>query len=156
MVNVINEIVARLRTIPELKLVTIWNNQFNYIENGEIYSFPMPCAFVEVSADAFEDLGNNYQATDIVVKIHIGQDFYNGSNIDENLTIFVLRDLIVKKLSRFKPTTAGDLVKISERQDFQHSNVYHYEIDFKTHYIDNTNVSAETLTAPPTTLQINK
>jgi hypothetical protein len=156
MVAVINEIVAKLRTIPELKLVTIWNNQFEYMENGEMYSFPFPCAFVEVGADAFEQLGSNYQATDLTIKIHIGQDFYNGANIDENLTIFVLRDLVNSKLSRFKPTTAGDLVKIGETQDFQHSNVYHYEMTFKTHYIDNTNVSAEILTTPPTALQINK
>jgi len=154
MVNVINEVVAKLRTIPELKLVTIWNNQFSYMDDGEIYSFPMPCAFVEVNADNFEQLGNNFQASDINIKIHIGQDFYNGSNIDENLTIFVLRDLVVKKLSRFKPTTAGDLVKTSEKQDFQHTNVYHYEIDFKTHYVDNTNVSVETLTVPPLALEI--
>ena len=156
MVNVINEIVAELRKIPELKLVTIWNNQFNYMEDGEIYSFPMPCAFVEVSADNFEQLGDRYQAGDISIKIHIGQDFYNGTNIDENLTIFVLRDLVVRKLSLFKPTTAGAMVKTSEKQDFQHSNVYHYEIDFKTHYIDNTDVDADILTAPPLALQINK
>ena len=156
MVNVINEIVTQLRAITELKFVTIWNNQFSYIENGEIYSFPMPCAFVEVSADGFEDLGNKYQATDIIIKIHIGQDFYNGTNIDENLSIFVLRDLVVKKLSHFKPSTAGSLTKISEKQDFQHSNIYHYEIDFKTHYIDNTDVDADILTAPPLALQINK
>lgn len=156
MVNVINEILTQLRTISELKLVTIWNNQFEYIENGEIYSFPLPCVFVEVSADSFEQLGNGYQATDINIKIHIGQDFYNGANIDENLTIFVLRDLVVKKLSLFKPTTSGAFVKISEKQDFQHSNVYHYEIDFKTHYIDNTNATVETFKTPPTALQINK
>lgn len=154
MVNIINEILAQLRAIPELKLVTIWNNQFNYIDSGEIYSFPMPCAFVEVSADGFEQLGGNYQATDLIIKIHIGNDFYNGTNIDENLTIFVLRDLIVKKLSRFKATTSGDFVKISEKQDFEHSNVYHYEIDFKTHYVDNTAVNADILTTPPLALEI--
>jgi hypothetical protein len=156
MVNVINEIVAQLRTIPELKLVTIWNNQFNYMDDGEIYSFPFPCAFVEISAEGFEQLGNNYQASDMIVKVHIGQDFYNGSNIDENLTIFVLRDLVNKKLSRFKPTTAGDLVKTNENQDFEHTNVYHYEIHFKTHYVDDTNAIIDTLTTPPTALQINK
>jgi hypothetical protein len=156
MVNVVNEIVAQLRTITELKLVTIWNNQFNYMEDGEMYSFPFPCAFVEVSADAFEQLGSNYQATDLTIKIHIGQDFYNGANIDENLSIFVLRDLVNRKLARFKPSTAGDLVKTTEGQDFQHSNVYHYEIGFKSHYIDNTNTNPDILTTPPTALQINK
>ena len=79
MVNVINEIIAQLREIPEFKFVSIWNNQFNYMEEGEIYSFPMPCAFLEVSADDFEILGDNYQATDLNVKIHIGHDFYNVS-----------------------------------------------------------------------------
>lgn len=154
MVNVINEIVAELRAIPEFKLVTIWNNQFNYMDDGEIYSFPFPCAFLEVNDSSFEQLGNNYQATDLSIKIHIGQDFYNGSNIDENLTIFVLRDLVVKKLSRFKPTKAGDLVKTTEKQDFQHTNVYHYEIDFITHYIDETAVKAEIYSTPPTGLEI--
>lgn len=156
MVNVINQIVAQLRTITDFKLVTIWNNQFDYMENGEIYSFPFPCAFLEVSADGFDQLGNNYQSTDLTIKVHIGQDFYNGSNIDENLSIFVLRDLVVKKLSRFKPSTSGDLVKTNEQQDFQHSNVYHYEVHFKTHYIDDTNANIEILKTPPTALQINK
>jgi len=154
MVDVINEIIAQLRTISELKQVSIWNNQFNYMEDGEIYSFPMPCAFVEVSADDFELLGGGFQSTDLNVKIHIGNDFYNGSNMDENLAIFVLRDLVIKKLSNFTPTTSGQFYRKSEKQDFQHTNVYHYEIDFKTHYVDNTAVIADILTTPPTGLQI--
>ena len=156
MVNVINEIISQLREIPEFNLVSIWNNQFNYMDEGEIYSFPMPCAFVEISADDFEILGDNYQATDLNVKIHIGNDFYNGSNIDENLAIFVLRDLVIKKLTYFTPVFSGQFYRKSEKQDFNHSNVYHYEIDFKTHYVDSTAVRPKILSTPPTALQINK
>ena len=155
--DLIRELLARLKTITELQTVTVWNNQFEYIEDGSSYSFAMPCAFVEVNfPDGFRDLACNYQETDVEIRIHIGQDYYNGVNIDENLSIFDLRDLVVKSMSHFQTTKSGLLVKINEGQDFDHRNVYHYTIDFKTQWIDETAVKGTFESTPPTGLIINK
>jgi hypothetical protein len=119
------------------------------LEDGGSYSFPFPCAFVEIGTDEFGQLGSNFQGIDIDVKIHIGNDYYNGAQFDDNLNIFALRDLAVKKLNMFKPTSSGNLVKVTETQDYNHSNVYHYILQYKTHYIDQTAVQADNLTTPP-------
>lgn len=155
MVGLINEIISRLKEIPELKLVTVWNNQFNYMNEGEIYSFPMPCAFIEIGADNFEQLSGKYQSTTLDVIIHLGYDYYNGANIDENLAIFALRDSVVRKLSLHKFTNTGEMIKKSEKQDFNHSNIYHYEIGFSLYYVDETAVVADIFHIIPT-LEIQK
>lgn len=149
--DLINEILAVLRQITEFKKVTIWNNQYEYIENGENYSYPMPCLFVELQNDSCQQLGSGYQGSDLIINLHIAQNVFNGTNIDENLTIFALRDLVIKKLANFKPATAGQFVKINEMQDFDHTNVYHYQIGYTTHWIDNTAVEEEFYTTPETT-----
>jgi hypothetical protein len=153
--DLINQILNELKALNTFQFVTIWNNQFNFMEDGASYSIPFPNAFVEVNTDNTEDISMNYQASDIEIKIHIGQDFYNGSNIDENFSIFDLRDLIVAKLSSFKTTTSGIFRKINETQDFEHSNVYHYVITFKTHWVDSTAVSQQYYTTTTPKLIIN-
>lgn len=147
--DLINELLAQLRAITQIQFSTVWNNQFEYIKDGGSYSFPMPCSFVEVQSNNLEQLSMNYQGSDLDITIHIGQNILNSELLDENLTIFVLRDLVVKSLCNFKPTTASQMVKISEEQDFDHSNVYHYKITFRTHWIDDTSVNQQYLTTPP-------
>lgn len=147
--DLIQEIINELKLITEFKFVSIWNNQFDYMKEGEIYSFPMPCVFVEIQTDNLQDIGGQYQGSNLEVVLHIGQDFYNGANIDENFNIFALRDLVIKSISSFKPTTAGQIIKVAEIQDFEHSNVYHYKIQYLTHWIDNTAVKQQYYTTPP-------
>lgn len=150
--GLVSEILAVLRTITAIKFTSVWNNQFQYMEDGKSYSFPMPCSFVQVENDNSMDIGGKYQGSDLDITIHIGQDVLNGDLMDENLTIFELRDLVIKAFSVFKPTTGGLMVKVSEGQDFDHTNIYHYEIKFKTQWIDNTAVPIEYYSIPPTAL----
>lgn len=153
--DLVAEILAQLKLITALKLVTVWNNQFEYIQNGDNYSFPMPCGFIQIESDNNTDIGSKYQGSDLEVTIHLGQNVLNGELIDENLTIFDLRDLVIKSLSKFKPTMAGLLTKISEQQDFDHTNIYHYEIKYRLHFIDNTAVDNEYYSVPPTNFNPN-
>ena len=141
--DLVLELMTQLRLIPELQFVTIWNNQFDYIEDGKTYSFPFPCAFVEIISDNFGQLGNRYQGVDVQVKIHLGQEFYNGSNMDENLTIYSLRDKVVQNLSLYKASKTGPFTKINEQQDYDHNNIYHYELTYAAHWIDDAAVIVE-------------
>lgn len=155
--DLIEEILAKLRLITDLKTVLIWNNQFQYIDDGSSYSFSMPCAFVEVQTPNTQDIAGAYQGSDIEITVHIGQDFYNTATyMEQNVTIFTLRDLVIKSLSHFTPTTGSLFKKISEEQDFEHTNVYHYKITYKTHWIDNAAVLEQLFTTPPTNLTINR
>lgn len=141
--NLIKEILLFLSTIPELKHLKIYNSQLDYLEKGGEYAFSFPAVFIELQTDSFEQLPNEYQNIDIVYKFHIVQDYYNSDlNLEQNLSIFDLRDILVKKLSFFKPTKGGIIVKSVEQQDFNHSNVYHYILEYKGHFIDDAAVKA--------------
>lgn len=152
--NLVDELLAALRTITELKHVAVWNNQFAYMEEGLDYSFPMPCAFLELDTSTLDDIGNGFEGSDINIIIHLGQNVLNSDYIEQNLTIFALRDLVIKKLKTFQGATTGLLSKDSEQQDFDHSNVYHYVIGYSTHFIDTTTAPDEYFTTPPTVLGV--
>jgi len=153
--DIIQQIIDRLKLITEFKFVTIWNNQFQYMADGSLYSFPMPCALVEVQTNDTQAIGGYIQGSDIEVTIHIGQDFYNGSNMDENFNIFVLRDLVVNSISHFKSEKSSIFTKVSEEQDFEHTNVYHYKLTYKTQWIDETAKPQEYFTTGTTNLETN-
>jgi len=150
--DLIQEILDQLTAITQLETVAIWNNQFQYIQDGSINLFTFPSAFVEIQAGNTQDIGGSYQGSDIEVVIHIGQDFYP----ENNNSIFDLRDYVIKSLSHFKPTTGSLFKKINESQDFEHSNVYHYKITYKTHWIDPTAVLEQLFTTPPIDLTITR
>ncbi len=153
--NLLKEFLELLKGIEAFKFVTVWNNQFTYMEDGSSYTFPMPCAFVEINNENPQQLSGGHQGSDLSITVHIGQDMINGVNMDENLSIFDLRDAVIRALANFKPTTAGAITVTSERQDFDHANIYHYEITFTTHWIDSTGAPDQRF-INPVTLQINK
>ena len=154
--DLMQEILDKLKEISNFNFVAIYNNQFQFVDNGGEYSFPFPCAFVELTSTDLQDIGGGYQGSDLQVSIHLGQDYYNSTaNLEQNLSIFNLRDLIIKKLASFKPSTGSGFVKISEAQDFDHSNVYHYVVSYKFHWIDSTAVNPDILSPSPINLIIN-
>lgn len=109
------------------------------MESQESYSFPFPCAFVEIiNQQSYNQLLSGYQQSDIDIRIHIGQEQYDAGNgdMEQNLTIHDLRDLVYSKLSLYKPSMCGELSKIAESQDYEHTNIYKYTMDFRTCFID--------------------
>jgi len=140
------DIIAKIETVTDFQFVRIFNNQFDQIEddNGrgsQTYSFPFPCAFVEVVSPAdYSQLALGITASDITFRIHIGQVEYDSMDgkMEQNVSIFDLKDKLVKALTYYEPTACGGLMKIAESQDFQHTNVYHYVVDFICHFIDDT------------------
>jgi len=154
MESLINEIITYLQSTNLFQTINIWNNQFDYIDEGSSYSFAMPCAFIELNNNNSQDIGGKYQGSDVKLNIHLGNDVYNSDNFEVNHSIYTLRNDTIKALSTFKPTTSSPLIKTSEEQDYQHSNVYHYILNYKLHWIDATAVPTDTLTTPPIDLNI--
>ena len=116
----------------------VWNNQIRYEEDGTLYSFPRPAAFVEIVSPAvFETLGQGYQSCDINFRIHLTHENYNNEGtFEQDLLIFDLRDSVKALLTAYRPTNCGPLNVIAEQQDYEHTNVYHYVADFVCNFTD--------------------
>ena len=135
----------------------IFNNQFKYMEQGKIESFPFPCFFVEVQMNQnHSQLSSGFSESDVTFKIHIGQTEYDSvdGTLEENKSIFSLRDSIVRLLTYYEPSGCSRLMKVSEQQDYEHTDVYHYIIDFQCSLIDTTGGEAFNYVNPPVQLTV--
>lgn len=142
----------------------VWNDQFKKFDEGRHEAFPLPAAFVEVVNPAnYDRIGIGFDASDIIFRVHLGHWFTDASDgtFAQDLAIFDLRDKVISLLSNFQPTACGSLVHIADQQDYQHSGVYVYEIDFKCHFIDSKGSPYDPSagkyidSTPPTDLEID-
>lgn len=111
------------------------------MEDGKIESYPLPATFIEVvPAQEHTQLGAGYTESDVTFRIHIVQSEYDAGDgtMEENKTIFGLRDTVVALLTYYEPPGCSGLMKVAESQDYEHTNVYHYILDFKASFIDTT------------------
>jgi hypothetical protein len=134
-----SSLLGRLREIQSFKFVHIWNDQLTQLANGDTYVFPFPCAFVEIiSPNPFVAIGGGYSVGDIIIRIHIGHEEYDAGsgNFEENVNVFTFRDAVINKFNNFQPTGGSSMMKISESQDYSHTNLYHYTIDFSCAFVD--------------------
>lgn len=137
----------------------VWNNQVEYMKSGELQAVPMPACFVEWLFGQGGNMGQNYNGNDITLRIHVVHQHYNTEgSFEQDLVIFDLRDLVVALLNRWKCIHLSPLLKINEEQDFTHDNVYHYIIDFTSHFVGSIDdaISAPLIVSvPPLTLTVN-
>ena len=147
---------------PALLYVRIWNNQVHYEEEGRLYDFAKPAAFVEVlNAAKYEELGIGFRSCDIGFRIHLVHEYYNSDiTFEQDLAIFDLRDKVLALLSLYQPTACGPLVSVAEEQQYDHKNIYHFVLDFICHFIDSKGSQYDPVagkyiySAPPTTLNL--
>ena len=141
-----------------IKYSRVWNNQFQWMEEQSIEAFPFPCCFVETQFPNIEQGGLGYTVSDVIFRIHIGQVEYDSANgnIEQNLSIFALRDEIITLLTYKELSGCSGLQKVNEEQDYTHTNVYHYIIDFKCSFVDTKGDQTQTqITNYPTNLIID-
>jgi hypothetical protein len=138
MKQTIIDILNKLKEIPELKYVRVFNNQFQYLESRDIEAFLFPCAFLEIVPQSYQPLLNGYSQSDVDFRIHLGHEQYDSldGNMEQNLDVFDLRNLVLKKLTLFKPSMCSELFKVNEEQDYTHTGIYKYIIDFRGGVID--------------------
>jgi hypothetical protein len=134
-------IINQINATGAFPFVRIWNDQLSQLEDGATYAFPFPNAFVEVLMPAnYLPLGGGYSISEVTVRIHIGHIEYDagGGYMDQNTNVFAFRNIMIAALNNFQPTGGSSLMKVAELQDYQHTNMYHYQIDFKGTFIDST------------------
>lgn len=118
--------------------VRVWNNHLATEKAGQSYDWPKPAAFVEfITPVDFNQLGGGFRSADLGVRVHLIHEYYNqDGTFEQDLEVFDYRDKILAKLSLYEPTACGPLTGVSEQQDYDHDNLYHYIIDFACNFTD--------------------
>ena len=131
-------------TTPDGKLVfqtvSTWNNQLSRSIKGEGYDFLCPACFIEIQDRASEMWLNGISTQDLNITFHLCYqelDSMTGT-LDENLNVFDYRTYIRGLFTRYDLVNCTTLQFEKEKEDFDHSNIYHYQEIFKTKYIDNS------------------
>lgn len=145
-----------------IKLYTrIWNNQMQLTQNGQLYDYPKPAAFVETLVPMFWEVmsgGMGVRNSEIGFNIHLIHEFYNqDGTFEQNLPVFDLRDKVLIQLSGFQPMGCSGLMCIREEQDYDHNNLYHYIMGFIADYIEaiNPDCGGHIIKDPPTQLDLS-
>jgi hypothetical protein len=136
----IEDVMQRVRTeLPQFQTIRIWNNQIQAEAEGQYQAYAKPAIFVEVLNDmVWEQLGGGFSGSDLAFRFHIVHEYYDAQDgsFEQDLVVFDLRDALIAKFMLYKPVGCGPMTKITEVQDYDHANVYHYLVDFATHFID--------------------
>lgn len=157
--DAIIDVITKLRTIPGLKVVRMFNDQFNRLQTGEENPIDFPSVFIEIlSPAAYKEIGGGLSAGDLTWRIHIAdQELDAGSgNMDQNLKVYDLRDKVHKALNLFRPSGSSHFQKSTETADYSHKGVYHYIIDYRSELIESSGApTGFIIKQPPTDLTID-
>lgn len=140
--NQVNTLVGKdNKTI--FKNVYVFDDQIKRMVNGigSVYDiYNTPCVYIEITYDQERPLQNKLSQMDLVITFHIVMMELDAlhNNLDQNTKIFGLRDLINEKFVLFFAPQCSPFRYYSEKQDYNHGNIYHYKISYKTNYIDQT------------------
>jgi hypothetical protein len=137
----IRDILAKLTTLQVVNqdsqtvalYARIWNRQPEYEEQGKGFVYPKPAGFLEiVNPINYQVIGQGYRSADPIFRIHVIHEFYDAADgtFEQDLPIFDLADEVTALLSGFTPAGCGPMNCMSESQDYQHTNIYHYLLDF--------------------------
>jgi hypothetical protein len=154
--DAINDLMDLVET-SSIKFCRIWNNQFQWMEEQQIEAFPMPCCFIETILPN-DQAAIGITVADCIFRVHIGMNELDSGTgrMEENINIFTLRDEIISLLTYKELSGCSGLQKINEEQDYSHTNVYHYIIDFKCSFVDTKGDKTQgQITNFPTDLELN-
>jgi hypothetical protein len=149
--SAINSILAQARAIPYdwtnvadaersrptflFQKTAVWNNQVRKMLDGSGVFYESPSCFLEMRPEKSMQMADNITVTDVCWKIHIvhGQlDAGDDENMDQNLMVFQLRDLVKSEFVGFEPESCSTMFCEDEEQDYDHGNIYHYILSFKS------------------------
>ena len=139
-----NALKTRLEAITALKYVALWNNQF---EREDVnVSFNYPCAFIEFTDISYVDDLQLRQRCSMTVNIHVGFESYKT----EDTSILTLKQTINKALHGKSLPNITKMLRRSETQNFDHTNIQEYIIGYEI-----TGLDVESLDLPTTEAQID-
>lgn len=133
-----NDIKAELEELDIFKYIGIWNNQLSAINGDEgsndWISIQYPSAFIQINVDSIETLSERNQLWNVVVDLHLIDEFLMGEQNEENTRILNWADTVWNKMNINKIDGMSVMHCVSNVQDFEHSNVYHYVQSYEGNY----------------------
>jgi hypothetical protein len=116
--------------------VRLWNNQIELINKDEQIPFKFPAVFIDFPEIRWKQGGKGTQMTDegFIVRLYIVFESFHTSENEEDLEVFTLRNEVYLACQDFKPTQGGKLMRVAERTDVNHSNMYVWVMDFATSF----------------------
>lgn len=151
--EVYNTLKTRLDTLVasgDLKIVGLWNNQFD--REKENVSFGFPCCFIEFVNTQYTDQTRGVQSYEMDVNIHIGFKSFATTDTD----ILTLKQTVHGVLQAYQSTGMPyetKLLRRAETQNFDHDDVQDYIItyhlsgkDFTVNSLPSTDATVDTLT----------
>ena len=157
------DIKSVLATIPQIEHYAMFNNQLNAINQNDpnnYYGFPMPAVFVEFdNANQPNYIGGGVQIYEpLIVRFYIAMEQFDSGTgtLDENLDIFALKNKIYLAFQNWHTEGSGTFNRTAENQDYNHNNMYIWQMEFTTSYIDQFAVEPRNgiLKQPPTELDL--
>lgn len=148
---------ARVETLPEIKWVRLFNDQFNKSNNDDTAqntedAFPYPCVFIEFPEDnAPSSSGFGAKRLDVLVRIYIGFESYKL----DDLAVFDVALAVQQCLEGYKENGFTDLTYEAQRMDYDHNNVYIYQFDFRTQWSDESLYTKRNDIAAPSNLTLD-
>jgi hypothetical protein len=127
--------------VPVVPFIGMWNDQVKYWFTGVLTNTQIPAIFVEFKSEDIIILGQGIESFDpLDIKIHIIDNMLDAGDgtQDQNLQIFDFKQQVYAVLKDFQPTNCVKLFRVSEKQDYDHDNLYHYVQTYRTCYIDNS------------------
>jgi len=144
-----NALKTRLEAVTALKYVALWNNQF---EREDVnVSFNYPCAFIEFTDISYVDDLQLRQRCSMTVNIHVGFESYKT----EDTSILTLKQTINLALHGKSLPNITKMLRRSETQNFDHTNIQEYIIGYEITGLDVESVNLPTTEAQIDTLDLN-
>jgi hypothetical protein len=134
----IQDMLTALENTGQFNFVAVWNNHVERLNDGSGYSINAPAALVELENLNVARLGAGFTSTDTIVRIHIVHYELDASDgtLDQNLNVFDYRDAVKSAFTGLKVTNFSPLQYYGELQDYDHTNIYHYIIEFIGNFVD--------------------
>ena len=150
--------------VPEIKFSAMFNNQFENINRDDpngYCAFPLPAVLVEFdNSNQSNYIGNGVQIYEpLVIRMHIGMEQLDSGTgtLDENLDIFDLKNKVYLAFQNWHTEGSGTFNRTNENQDYNHNNLYVWQMEFTTSYIDQFAIEPRNgiTKEPPTDLELN-
>lgn len=111
------DVEAACLTVPGVKYVARYNNQFNNEKKNVAFGYP--CILIEILPREHRELLMGVQQYDIDVVLHIGFTNLETNNID----VFEFKKNVYLKVNNLQSGFFSMLTRSSEEPDYDHDNV---------------------------------
>lgn len=160
--SLLEDIIAKVRTdLPQFKFVGIYNQQEEEMkaEKNQYYDVQKPALFIEVIDDTvIQQLGGGLQIYDpLLIRLHVVHEQFDAidGTMEQNLDVYDLKQDVYLAFDRWEPNGSSMWVRMSEKRDHNHTNIYVFLQDWQTTFVDNSAKRPSAVTTPPTNLQID-